>query len=210
VSVDWIAKAERYIADGEQSYALWALSGALGRFRKADDLDGLKTVLEMAEGLRPSLQDRRYAQHCNIITGGARDSVRFLTYTAEVGKLVELRDAGAISPEEFLAQELPDDQRALLTYLTEHLSGHPVWALAPSDRSELPGLQAAAASLLDRGLVSVFRYDNGAIFLTQPDAKKVLLARATWDTPPEHDLQPPTWFFVCVSPAGFALAESNG
>jgi hypothetical protein len=108
--VDWITKAERYIADGEQSYALWALSGALGRFRKADDLDGLKTVLEMAEGLRPSLQDRRYAQHCNIITGGARDSTRFLTYTAEVGKLLELRDAGAISLEEFHKRkdEIPD------------------------------------------------------------------------------------------------------
>jgi hypothetical protein len=55
-----------------------------------------------------------------------------------------------------VAQDLPDDQRTLLPYLTEHLSGFPLWALAPSDRSKLPGLQAAAVSLPDGGFVSAF------------------------------------------------------
>jgi hypothetical protein len=109
-----------------------------------------------------------------------------------------------------VAQDLPDDQRTLLTYLTEHLPGFPLLALAPSDRSKPPGLQAAAVSLLDGGFVSVFRYENGTFFLTQPDAKKILLTRASWDTPSEHDLHPKNWFFLCVSPAGFARAEPSG
>jgi Short C-terminal domain len=110
VSVDWLARAERYIADGELSYALWALSGASRRFREAGDLDGMKRVLEVAEGLRPRLQDRRSAQHCDILTGGARDYIRFLTFRAEVAKLVELRDAGVITLDEFNKKkdELPD------------------------------------------------------------------------------------------------------
>jgi hypothetical protein len=101
MSVDWLARAKGYIASGEFPYALWALSAALGQFRKADDLDGLKRVLEVAEGLKPSLQDRRSIEHCNLVAGGARQQIRFLTYFDEIRKLGELRDTGVISDDEF-------------------------------------------------------------------------------------------------------------
>jgi len=114
VSVDWLARAERYVASGELPYALWALSAALGRYGKADDLYGVKRVLEAAEGLKPSLQDRRSVDHCNLIVDGARGRIRFLTYFAEVGELAKLRDLGAITVDEFNKRkaEIPDWRRS--------------------------------------------------------------------------------------------------
>jgi hypothetical protein len=110
VSVDWLARAEDYAASGELANALWALSGALGRFRNTEDFDGLKRVLEVAEGLKPSLQDRRSVRHCDLVANGARHHIRFLTYFDEVRRLTELRDAGVITVDEFNKRkaEIPD------------------------------------------------------------------------------------------------------
>jgi hypothetical protein len=110
VSVDWFTRAERYIADGELWYGLWALSAALRRSSDTEDLDGATRVLEMAEELRPSLLDRRSEQHCDILTSSARAQIRFLTHRVAVKRLVELRDTGAISLDEYdkRIDEIPD------------------------------------------------------------------------------------------------------
>jgi hypothetical protein len=110
MSVDWLARADGYIASGELPYALWALSAALGQSRKTDDLDGLRRVLEVAEGLKPSLQDPRSIGHCNLVAGGARQHIRFLTYFDEVRRLAELRDTGVITDDEFNEKQaaIPD------------------------------------------------------------------------------------------------------
>jgi hypothetical protein len=80
---------------------------------KADDLARLKSVLEVAEGLKPSLQDRRSVIHCELIAGSAKQYIRFLSYRVEVTKLAELRDAGDITLDEFNRRkdEIPDWRR---------------------------------------------------------------------------------------------------